>query len=70
MRRGLNECVAPSIESAPIGVLPQTRVAAGARRRPTVHDEAQMPFGLVKGHGIGRLGGKAGLSTIGLSTTR
>jgi len=27
---------------------------------PTVHDEAQMPFGGVKGSGIGRFGGKAG----------
>jgi len=28
---------------------------------PTVHDEAQMPFGGVKGSGIGRFGGKAGI---------
>jgi len=28
---------------------------------PTVHDEAQMPFGGVKGSGIGRFGGKAGV---------
>ena len=27
---------------------------------PTVHDEAQMPFGGVKGSGYGRFGGKAG----------
>ena len=29
---------------------------------PTVHDEAQMPFGGVKGSGIGRFGGKAGIN--------
>ena len=29
---------------------------------PTVHDEAQMPFGGVKGSGIGRFGGKAGIA--------
>jgi len=29
---------------------------------PTVHDEAQMPFGGVKGSGMGRLGGKAGIA--------
>jgi benzaldehyde dehydrogenase (NAD) len=28
---------------------------------PTVHDEAQMPFGGVKGSGWGRFGGKAGI---------
>ncbi len=28
---------------------------------PTVHDEAQMPFGGVKGSGIGRFGGRAGV---------
>jgi len=28
---------------------------------PTVHDEEQMPFGGVKGSGIGRFGGKAGI---------
>jgi benzaldehyde dehydrogenase (NAD) len=28
----------------------------------TVHDEAQMPFGGVKGSGIGRFGGKAGVA--------
>ena len=29
---------------------------------PTVHDEAQMPFGGVKGSGMGRFGGKAGIA--------
>jgi vanillin dehydrogenase len=29
---------------------------------PTVHDEAQMPFGGVKGSGFGRFGGKAGIA--------
>jgi benzaldehyde dehydrogenase (NAD) len=29
---------------------------------PTVHDEAQMPFGGVKGSGMGRFGGRAGVS--------
>jgi benzaldehyde dehydrogenase (NAD) len=29
---------------------------------PTVHDEAQMPFGGVKGSGWGRFGGKAGVA--------
>ena len=29
---------------------------------PTVHDEAQMPFGGVKGSGLGRFGGKAGIA--------
>jgi benzaldehyde dehydrogenase (NAD) len=29
---------------------------------PTVHDEAQMPFGGVKGSGIGRFGGRAGIA--------
>lgn len=29
---------------------------------PTVHDEAQMPFGGVKSSGIGRFGGKAGIA--------
>jgi|GEM_PF-751881 len=28
---------------------------------PTVHDEAQMPFGRVKASGYGRFGGKAGI---------
>jgi benzaldehyde dehydrogenase (NAD) len=28
---------------------------------PTVHDEAQMPFGGVKGSGWGRFGGRAGI---------
>jgi acyl-CoA reductase-like NAD-dependent aldehyde dehydrogenase len=29
---------------------------------PTVHDEAQMPFGGVKDSGYGRFGGKAGIN--------
>ena len=29
---------------------------------PTVHDEAQMPFGGVKASGMGRFGGKAGVA--------
>jgi benzaldehyde dehydrogenase (NAD) len=29
---------------------------------PTVHDEAQMPFGGVKDSGLGRFGGKAGIA--------
>jgi acyl-CoA reductase-like NAD-dependent aldehyde dehydrogenase len=29
---------------------------------PTVHDEAQMPFSGVKGSGMGRFGGKAGIA--------
>jgi acyl-CoA reductase-like NAD-dependent aldehyde dehydrogenase len=29
---------------------------------PTVHDEAQMPFGGVKASGYGRFGGKAGIN--------
>jgi len=29
---------------------------------PTVHDEAQMPFGGVKGSGMGRFGGRAGIN--------
>jgi benzaldehyde dehydrogenase (NAD) len=28
---------------------------------PTVHDEAQMPFGGMKSSGYGRFGGKAGI---------
>ena len=31
---------------------------------PTVHDEAQMPFGGVKGSGIGHFGGKAGIEAF------
>ncbi|MBC7375949.1 MAG: aldehyde dehydrogenase, partial [Burkholderiaceae bacterium] len=31
---------------------------------PTVHDEAQMPFGGVKGSGMGRFGGKAGVDAF------
>ncbi|MCW2362274.1 MULTISPECIES: aldehyde dehydrogenase [Sphingobium] len=31
---------------------------------PTVHDEAQMPFGGVKGSGYGRFGGKAGIESF------
>jgi len=31
---------------------------------PTVHDEAQMPFGGVKGSGIGRFGGRAGIDAF------
>jgi acyl-CoA reductase-like NAD-dependent aldehyde dehydrogenase len=31
---------------------------------PTVHDEAQMPFGGIKGSGIGRFGGKAGVAEL------
>ena len=31
---------------------------------PTVHDEAQMPFGGVKGSGIGHFGGKAGIDAF------
>ena len=29
---------------------------------PTVHDEAQMPFGGIKGSGYGRFGGKAAIA--------
>jgi acyl-CoA reductase-like NAD-dependent aldehyde dehydrogenase len=31
---------------------------------PTVHDEAQMPFGGVKASGMGRFGGKAGIDAF------
>jgi acyl-CoA reductase-like NAD-dependent aldehyde dehydrogenase len=31
---------------------------------PTVHDEAQMPFGGVKSSGYGRFGGKAGIDSF------
>jgi len=31
---------------------------------PTVHDEAQMPFGGVKGSGYGKFGGKAGIDSF------
>jgi len=31
---------------------------------PTVHDEAQMPFGGVKGSGMGRFGGRAGIEAF------
>ncbi|MBU6441387.1 MAG: aldehyde dehydrogenase family protein, partial [Betaproteobacteria bacterium] len=31
---------------------------------PTVHDEAQMPFGGVKDSGWGRFGGKAGIDAF------
>jgi acyl-CoA reductase-like NAD-dependent aldehyde dehydrogenase len=31
---------------------------------PTVHDEAQMPFGGVKGSGYGRFGGRAGVDSF------
>jgi delta 1-pyrroline-5-carboxylate dehydrogenase len=31
---------------------------------PTVHDEAQMPFGGVKASGYGRFGGKAGIDSL------
>jgi len=31
---------------------------------PTVHDEAQMPFGGVKGSGIGHFGGRAGIAAF------
>ncbi|MGH6638327.1 MAG: aldehyde dehydrogenase [Polaromonas sp.] len=31
---------------------------------PTVHDEPQMPFGGVKGSGVGRFGGKAGVDAF------
>jgi acyl-CoA reductase-like NAD-dependent aldehyde dehydrogenase len=31
---------------------------------PTVHDEAQMPFGGVKASGYGRFGGKAGIDSF------
>ena len=31
---------------------------------PTVHDEAQMPFGGVKDSGHGRFGGKAGIDAF------
>jgi benzaldehyde dehydrogenase (NAD) len=31
---------------------------------PTVHDEAQMPFGGVNGSGYGRFGGKAGIDAF------
>ena len=31
---------------------------------PTVHDEAQMPFGGVKASGIGHFGGKAGIAAF------
>jgi len=31
---------------------------------PTVHDEAQMPFGGVKESGFGRFGGRAGIEAF------
>ena len=31
---------------------------------PTVHDEAQMPFGGVKDSGYGRFGGRAGIDAF------
>jgi len=31
---------------------------------PTVHDEAQLPFGGVKSSGYGRFGGKAGVDAF------
>ncbi|WP_164212867.1 aldehyde dehydrogenase family protein, partial [Stenotrophomonas maltophilia] len=31
---------------------------------PTVHDEAQMPFGGMKSSGYGRFGGKAGIDAF------
>ena len=31
---------------------------------PTVHDEAQMPFGGVKDSGFGRFGGRAGIEAF------
>jgi len=31
---------------------------------PTVHDEAQIPFGGVKGSGWGRFGGRAGIEAF------
>ena len=31
---------------------------------PTVHDEAQMPFGGVKASGFGRFGGRAGIDAF------
>lgn len=42
------------------------RVESGICRvnGPTVHDEAQMPFGGVKGSGYGRFGGKAGIDSF------
>ena len=36
--------------------------ASATSTGPTVHDEAQMPFGGVKGSGFGRFGGKAGIA--------
>ncbi len=36
--------------------------AGAAGKGPTVHDEAQMPFGGVKGSAFGRFGGKAGVA--------
>ena len=36
--------------------------ASAMSTAPTVHDEAQMPFGGVKASGYGRFGGKAGIA--------
>ena len=42
-------------------VLVQSNVGPSAATGPTVHDEAQMPFGGVKASGWGRFGGLAGV---------
>jgi acyl-CoA reductase-like NAD-dependent aldehyde dehydrogenase len=44
----------------PVGC--RVRSVIGHVNGPTVHDEAQMPFGGAKASGYGRFGGKAGIA--------
>jgi acyl-CoA reductase-like NAD-dependent aldehyde dehydrogenase len=47
-----------------LGVARQIKSGICHVNGPTVHDEAQMPFGGVKGSGYGRFGGRAGIEAF------
>ena len=62
----------PSTDSQPLSSAAISPAPSKSRKRidsgmchvngPTVHDEAQMPFGGVKASGYGRFGGKAAVN--------
>jgi acyl-CoA reductase-like NAD-dependent aldehyde dehydrogenase/ABC-type branched-subunit amino acid transport system ATPase component len=59
---GLSACVFSRDISRAMGVAQRIESGICHINGPTVHDEAQMPFGGVKASGYGRFGGKAAIS--------